>query len=194
MKILICKKFKKFFFVIFILHFFVLSLFSYNKTFFTKEDVEFIDGDTIKVKGNIIRFIGVDTPEVSESIFNGEQYLGKEASFFTKKQILNAKNLYYVEYKKDMYDRILAYVFVDDKLLPIKIIEHGLGYETVSKYKNEYSGIDKNIFMSWDKEILDASLNVGKPNFENPFYWRLKHKKIKNKIKKQNKKRKQNSL
>jgi len=189
-KILTCKNFKKIFIFIFTFNFLILYLFSYTKTFFTKEDVEFIDGDTIKVKGNLIRFIGVDTPEISESIFSGEQYLGREASLFTKKQILNAKKLYYVEYKKDMYNRILAYIFVDDKLLPIKIIEQGLGYETITKYKNEYSNIDKNIFISWDREILDAFLKIGKPNFENPFYWRLKHKKIKNKIKKQNKRKK----
>ena len=116
--------------------------------------------------------------------------MGKEASLFTKKQILNAKELFYVEYKKDIYGRILAFIFVDNTLLPVKIIENGLGYETVSKYKNEYPLDDKNIFSSWDQEILEASLKVGKPNFENPFYWRAKNKKLKNKIKRQNKKRK----
>lgn len=172
MKNLICKIFLFFIF----LNFFYSEIFAYVKTFFTKEDVVFGDGDTINVNGKTLRFLGVDTPEVQGENFIKNQYLGKEASLFTKKQILSAKSLYYVEFKKDRYDRSLAFVFVDDELLPIKIIKAGLGYETVSFYKNNYDEADKSEFENWDNKIKSVADDVGDLNFQNPFYWRHKNK------------------
>jgi hypothetical protein len=158
------------------------NLFCYEKIFFTKDQVVFGDGDTFALniddKEIQIRFLGVDTPERQGDIFTKDQYLGLEASEFTKQQIQNAKSLYYVPFKNDKYGRTLAFVFVDDELLSLKIINVGLGYETVSFYKNKYPKADDSEFSKWDEKVRLAAQEVGTPNFQNPFYWRQKNKLI----------------
>jgi len=137
-----------------------------------KSQIQFGDGDTFTANGVIIRFLGVDTPEKKniEHGFLKDQYLGQEASEFTMRKIQKAKSIYYIPFQNDRYGRTLAHVFVDDKLLATQIIEAGLGYETVTTYK-------ENGFPEFEKQILEASKKVGKPNFMNPMYWRRHQKK-----------------
>lgn len=113
---------------------------------YAKEKVTFsdcVDGDTIKVeidgKKKTVRLLAIDTPESVKP--NSEvEYYGKEASNYTCKTIKNAKKIE-LEYddnsdKTDKYDRILAWVFVDDKLLQEKLVEKG--YAKVAYLYNDY--------------------------------------------------------
>lgn len=142
-----------------------------------------MDGDTFactKINSNEqieLRFLGVDTPETSneEHGFLKDQYLGKEASEFTKKQVLSAKTISYIPYKNDIYGRTLAYIFVDEDLLAVKILQAGLGYENTLFYKNQ--NFDKTDEMRKFDEIIKASTDdIVKPNFMNPFFWRKKNR------------------
>ena len=122
---------KKYFVLILILLLFPFSTFALEK-----ETVEFsscVDGDTAKFKLNNeiikIRFLAIDTPETKHPT-KGEEPYGKEASDFTCNKIKNAKKIE-IEYdencdKKDRYDRVLAWVFVDDSLLQSEIVKNGL--------------------------------------------------------------------
>ncbi|MCP4482551.1 MAG: thermonuclease family protein [bacterium] len=141
-----------------------------EKIYLQKADIEFGDGDTFTANGVVIRVLGVDTPE----IFNPDhgimvnQYLGPEASFFTKHLIEQARSLYYIPHKNDIYSRLLAHVFVDDELLAVKLIKAGLGYETVSIYGD-------NGYPKLASKVSDSAALVGRPNFTNPLYWRRKN-------------------
>lgn len=94
-----------------------------------------IDGDTIKVligpKVQTVRLLGIDTPEVSTP-FTKEECFGKEASFETKKLLLN-KTVFLLKDRKapekDQYGRILRYVFLSDgTFINAKLIKEGYAF------------------------------------------------------------------
>ncbi len=93
-----------------------------------------IDGDTarfITSRGSeSTRFLAIDTPETVHPT-KPEELFGKEASDFTCNQLKNA-SIIRLEFDEnsdmyDRYDRLLAWVFVDDSLLQELIIKEGLG-------------------------------------------------------------------
>ncbi len=93
-----------------------------------------VDGDTAKFNTTdgikSVRFLAIDTPESTTKI---EEY-GKEASEFTCNKLKSAKKIV-LEFDKnsdlyDKYDRLLAWIFVDDTLLQDEIIKSGLGEVT----------------------------------------------------------------
>ena len=89
-----------------------------------------VDGDTawFNLNNEVIkvRFLAIDTPESTTK----KEIFGKEASNFTCNKLKTAKKLE-IKYdknsdKKDKYDRHLAWVFTDNKLLQDLIIKEGL--------------------------------------------------------------------
>lgn len=118
----------------------ILSFLNINSVS-AKELVTFhscVDGDTFHVTINnekqTIRMIAIDTPETVHPK-KEDEYYGKEASEYTCNKVKNADKIE-IEYdenadKKDKYNRIIAWVFVDDILLQNDLIEKGyakLGY------------------------------------------------------------------
>lgn len=106
-----------------------------------------VDGDTFKVliddEEYSVRMLAIDTPETVKPGSDVEEY-GKEASDFTCDKITNAEELE-LEYddnsdKKDKYDRILAWVFVDDALLQKELISNG--YAEVAYIYGDYKYTD----------------------------------------------------
>lgn len=93
-----------------------------------------VDGDTfiIKVDGKNtrVRMIGIDTPESVAKEERRNTIEGIEASDFTK-NLLNDKQVYleYDSAKYDKYDRILAYVYLEDKETMVNelILSEGMG-------------------------------------------------------------------
>lgn len=90
-----------------------------------------VDGDTAHFLVNgediTVRFLAIDTPETVKPGV-AVQPFGKEASEFTSQALKNAKKIR-LEYEEsnriDKYDRILAYVFVDDQLLQEQLLSKG---------------------------------------------------------------------
>lgn len=133
--------------------------------------LEVEDGDTVIYMGTHMRFLGVDTPEVAnpEVGFYFDQPFGREAKLFTRRQIRQAKVVTYVSDGLDKYGRLLVHIFVDGYPLSVKIIEAGLGYETVSVYgDNGFPDISQMIFHA-------AKLHPSLP-FEKPYLWRRKNR------------------
>lgn len=136
-----------------------------SSTVLAKEEVTFskcVDGDTIKVKVDgeekTVRFLAVDTPE-SVHPTKGVEYYGKEASEYTCNKVTNAKKIE-LEYddnsdKEDKYDRLLAWVWVDDSLLQDDLVSNG--YAEVAYLYGDY----KYTSLLQDHQAVAESKEIG---------------------------------
>lgn len=89
-----------------------------------------VDGDTIKVDYNggeeTVRFIGIDTPESVHPDKEKNVPYGKIATAFTKDKLENKKvSLEFDVEERDRYGRLLAYVYLDDKMFNKTLLEEG---------------------------------------------------------------------
>jgi micrococcal nuclease len=135
--------------------------------------LEVQDGDTIVYRRVPMRFLGVDTPELKNPDlgFYEEQPYGRKAKEYTREELRIAKRVTYLSGGYDRYDRLLVHVFVDGYPLSLKIVEAGLGYETVSFYGD-------NGFPEISERILAAAKGNPDLPFENPYLWRRKHRRF----------------
>lgn len=83
-----------------------------------------IDGDTARFESlGRVRFLYIDTPEVYPQM----QPFGQLAADFTCDLLMNASKIY-IEYdgeRVDRYDRVLGWIWVDEKLLQEEIVLAG---------------------------------------------------------------------
>ncbi|WP_057912283.1 thermonuclease family protein [Peribacillus muralis] len=124
-----------------------------GKTFTAKID-KVVDGDTVKIKlldGNeeTVRLLLIDTPETVHPS-KPVQPFGPEASKFTK-NLMPAGSTVEVETgigERDKYGRLLAYFYVDGKMVNKLLLEKGLArvayvYAPNTKYLAELESIQK---------------------------------------------------
>ena len=107
-----------------------------------------IDGDTAKFyvnnKVETVRFLAINSPELGDSNHGDEPY-SVEARDFTCEMLTNA-SLIELEFdpksnKKDKYNRLLAWIYVDNELLQSKIIKEGLA--EVKYIYDDYMYVDE---------------------------------------------------
>ena len=131
--------------MIFLIFILIIPVNTYAKNKDTVKLKSCIDGDTAKFilnkKEITVRFLAVDAPEIGK---NEEPY-GKEASTYTCNKLKNAKKIE-LEYdnksdKKDKYDRYLAWVFYDDRLLQEDLVKNGLA--EIKYVYDEYKYVDR---------------------------------------------------
>ncbi|MGE7602199.1 thermonuclease family protein [Peribacillus sp. NPDC097675] len=126
---------------------------SKGKTF-KAEIVRVVDGDTVKIKTangreETVRLLLIDTPETVHPS-KPVQPFGPEASKFTK-ELLPAGSEVEVETgigERDKYGRLLAYFYVDGKMVNKLLLEKGLArvayvYAPNTKYLDELEAIQK---------------------------------------------------
>jgi len=96
------------------------------------ELVKAVDGDTISVmfegKKENVRMLLIDTPETSHPKL-GVQPFGPEAKAFTKDLVEQAGKLeleFDIGPNRDKYNRLLAYVYADGKMVQEALLEQGL--------------------------------------------------------------------
>src|SRR5829696_4695894 len=104
-----------------------------------KEEVEYdetvtveriVDGDTIRIDPavdgiDVVRLIGVDTPETKGPDCDVQPY-GPEALSFTRDELEGEEvDLEFDEDREDRYDRLLAYVYLDDEMFNETLLEEG---------------------------------------------------------------------
>jgi len=92
-----------------------------------------VDGDTIKVliDGSIypVRYIGIDTPESTNTI----EYFGQESSSKNSDLVRGMDVILYKDVSEtDRYDRLLRYVFVGDMFINYELVNQG--YATAMYY------------------------------------------------------------
>lgn len=87
-----------------------------------------VDGDTLVLADHTrVRLIGVDTPETKRPE-TPIQPFGPEAYEFTRDHVEGrVVRLEFDKERHDKYDRVLAYVYIDDWLLNEALIRAGLG-------------------------------------------------------------------
>ena len=88
-----------------------------------------IDGDTIEIKGGEkVRYIGIDTPETLDPR-KPVQCFGIEASK-KNKELVEGKTVRLEKdiTNRDKYNRLLRYIWIDDTLLNLELVEQGFAY------------------------------------------------------------------
>ncbi len=92
-----------------------------------------IDGDTILLKGKVfVRLIGIDAPEKNEPFY-------KEARKFLFEKLWRKKALLEPDFvKKDPYGRLLRYVWLNDELINVSLVEKGLAKVRVLRRNVKY--------------------------------------------------------
>ena len=121
------------------------------------QTIKIIDGDTIHLDGEKIRFTGIDTPELKQTCVNAGV---KNNCGNTAKQILIDKigdNIVEcISEGKDQYKRILAECFVNNESLSSYLVRNGyaFAYRRYSKKfvpDEDYARINK--FGMWSMEF-----------------------------------------
>ena len=140
--------------------------------FLTYEDVksskiEVIDGDTIKINGEKIRFSGIDTPELKQTcIKNGlENSCGIKAKTILSEKIGKNK-IKCISEGKDQYKRMLAECFVNNESLSSYLVKSGYAF-AYRKYSKK--------FVSQEDIAKKNQSGLWEGSFLMPWDWRKKN-------------------
>ena len=128
-----------------------------------------IDGDTIILDdGRTVRYIGIDTPERGDPYYdeateaNHRLVDGKEAK------------LELGEEEKDHYGRTLAYVYVDDTFVNVKLVRDGYAraypYPPNVKYRKLFASAEKEARQKgvgiWSSEPRGRGIDIVEINYD----------------------------
>ena len=102
------------------------------------QDLRVVDGDTIHLNGEKIRFTGIDTPElkqtcIKEGVINPCGVIAKE--ILIKK--INNNKVECISNGKDQYRRTLAECFVNGESLSSYLVRSGYGF-AYRKYSKKF--------------------------------------------------------
>ena len=136
-------------------------------------ELKVLDGDTIILNGEKIRFSGIDTPE---SYYRGKKqicYDGNIKIFWreiSKKVLINkiaSNEVSCIKEKKpDRYKRILAECFVNNESLSKYLVRNG--------YAFDYAYYSKKKFAKDEQYAKKNKLGFWKIEFDYPWIWRKK--------------------
>lgn len=86
-----------------------------------------LDGDTVDLRSGVrIRYLLVDAPEIAHSARQIPECYGNEATTLNTQLVLGREvTLEYDQQCKDRYDRLLAYVYIGDRMVNREIIARG---------------------------------------------------------------------
>ena len=122
--------------------FLIISLFSLSFIFIYSNimsyNIKVIDGDTIYLNGEKIRFSGIDTPELKQTCNKDGKviYCGIEAKNLLKNKIGDNK-VNCIKNGSDIYKRVLAECFVNDLSLSRYLVREGYAF-AYRKYSNKF--------------------------------------------------------
>ena len=153
----------------FILIIFFILPFNYCEAY----EIKVVDGDTIILNGEKIRFSGIDTPE---SYYRGKKQICYDGNIkifcgdISKKVLINKiasnKVSCIKEKKPDKYKRILAECFIKNKSLSKYLVRNG--------YAFDYAYYSKKKFAEDEQYAKKNKLGFWKIKFDYPWIWRKK--------------------
>jgi len=114
----------------------VLGLLTCNISF--ADNLKIVDGDTIVLNGEKIRFSGIDTPELKQTCLQGDQEVGcgMSSKMLLVKKIGKATPECISE-GKDVYKRTLAECFVNGESLSKFLVRSGYAF-AYRKYSTKF--------------------------------------------------------
>ena len=130
-------------------------------------EIKIIDGDTIHLNNEKIRFIGIDTPELKQTCNKNNEIIN--CGIQARKLLINkiGKNkVNCVKEGKDQYKRTLAECFVNDLSLSRFLVREGYAFayrKYSKKFINDEDFAKKNNIGMWSMK------------FEYPWDWRKKN-------------------
>ena len=140
----------------------VLGLLTSNISF--ADNLRVVDGDTIVLNGEKIRFSGIDTPELKQTCMLGEEEVGcgMAAKMLLVKKIGN-NTPECISEGKDVYKRTLAECFVNGESLSKFLVRSGYAF-AYRKYSTKFIK---------DEEFAKANkLGMWAMTFKNPWDFR----------------------
>ena len=129
-------------------------------------EIKIIDGDTIHLNGEKIRFTGIDTPEIKQTCNKNDEVIpcGIEAKKLLTDKIGNNK-VNCIKEGKDQYKRTLAECFVNNLSLSSYLVRKGYAF-AYRKYSKK--------FIDDEKYAKENNLGMWSMNFEYPWDYRKK--------------------
>ena len=114
----------------------ILGLLTCNISF--ANNLKIIDGDTIILNGEKIRFSGIDTPELKQTCLQGDQEVscGMSAKMLLTEKIGNG-TIECISEGKDNYKRTLAECFVNGESLSKFLVRSGYAF-AYRKYSTKF--------------------------------------------------------
>ena len=114
----------------------ILGLLACNISF--ADNLKIVDGDTIVLNGEKIRFSGIDTPELKQTCMKGDQkvFCGKLAKMLLVKKIGN-KTPECIREGRDVYKRTLAECFINGESLSAFLVRSGYAFAYL-KYSDKF--------------------------------------------------------
>ncbi len=115
----------------------VLSLL-WSSVSLAADNLKIVDGDTIVLNGEKIRFLGIDTPELKQTCLKGNEEVG--CGMFAKMLLVKkiGNNIpKCIGEKKDFYKRTLAECFVNGESLSKFLVRSGYAF-AYRKYSTKF--------------------------------------------------------
>jgi micrococcal nuclease len=164
---------------IFFLWFLIFPIHSYAEEWVRAKWVA--DGDTIILeKGDLIRYMGIDAPEIDHKTNTAEPY-GFVSRELNKQLVLSVKlRLEFDQRPQDRYGRRLAYVFLENGVFVNQVlIENGYAYYLYQSANLKYHGLlmekqqeamraKKGIWKNWREKSKHYIGNVNSKRFHIP--------------------------
>ena len=143
----------------------IFFLLTYNDV--KSYEIKIIDGDTIHLNGEKIRFTGIDTPELKQTCTKNNEVIlcGIEARKLLIKKIGKNK-VQCTKVGKDQYKRTLAECFVKDLSLSSFLVREGYAF-AYRKYSKK--------FVNDEDYARKNNLGMWSMRFEYPWDWRKKN-------------------
>ena len=133
----------------------ILGLLACNISF--ADNLKIVDGDTIVLNGEKIRFSGIDTPELKQTCMNGDQkvFCGKLAKMLLVKKIGN-KTPECIREGRDVYKRTLAECFINGESLSAFLVRSGYAFAYLKysdKFIKDEEFVKKNKLGMWSMKF-----------------------------------------
>ncbi|MDB4234159.1 thermonuclease family protein [Alphaproteobacteria bacterium] len=116
----------------------ILILLLFPFSLIAQDDLRIIDGDTIHLNGDKIRFSGIDTPEINQMCKKDEIDIpcGEIAKELLIKKIGNTVPICILE-DKDQYGRILGECYIGEESLSSYLVREGFAF-AYTRYSKKF--------------------------------------------------------